>query len=214
MFCTKCGQQVEDGAVFCTRCGNRLQGAPEQPQVSAAPAYPGYYAQGYPVAQPRKSHKGLIIGLSVGAGVLAILAVVLFVFILPGGSGDIAGMWYEQTGYGGTVEFLRDGTVNYEVMGYPVSGEYTYDASTRTGQMTIDLMGVSQSVDFELEDNLIVIEGAYFSRDYVEQQNISDMLDDFGLDGSDLNGLDMSDFNFNDYDMGDLSDYNMDDLFN
>lgn len=207
MFCTKCGQQIDDGAVFCTRCGNGLQGVPQQPQTPAASAYPGYYAQGYAAPQPKKSHKGLAISLSVGAGVLAILMVVLFVFILPGG--NITGKWYEQTGTGGTIEFLKDGTVNYEAMGFSVTGEYTYNAGAKSGQMTIEIMGVSGGIDFELQGNMLVIEGAYYTRDYVEQQNLSDMLDDFGLDGSALDGLDMSQFNADYYDMGDLGDWDM-----
>ena len=161
------------------------------------------------MAQPRKSHKGLIIGLSVGAGVLAILAVVLFVFILPGGSGAIVGKWYEQTGYGGTVEFLSDGTFNYEAMGFPISGEYKFDAGTKTGQMSMNMMGMSQDVGFKLEGKNLVIDGAAYTRDYVEQQDLSDMLDGFGLDG--LDGFDMS--GLDDYGMSDLDDLNMGDLF-
>lgn len=214
MFCTKCGQQVEDGMMFCTRCGSSLSGAPQQPTAPppAAPYYPGY-AQGYPAAQPKKSNKGLIIGLSVGAGVLAILAVVLFVFILPGSAGDIAGKWYDQSGYG-TIEFLGGGKVNYEAAGLPMSGTYTYDAKSKSGTMTVEMMGMSQDADFALEGDMLYVDGSYFTREYVEQQDISDMLGDFGLDGSSLDGLDMGDFNLDDYDMGDLSDYNMDDLFN
>ncbi len=197
MFCTKCGQQVDDGMMFCTRCGSKLKGAPQPPQApAAAPYYPGY-AQGYPAYQPRKSHKGLIIGLSVGIGVLAILAVVLFVFILPGGAGGIAGKWYDQSGYG-TIEFLGGGTVNYETAGIPMSGEYTYDAGSKSGSMTVEVLGMSQEFGFELEGNMLNVEGTYFTREYVQQQDYSDMLDDFGIDG------------FN----GDLSDYNFDDFLN
>jgi hypothetical protein len=199
MYCTKCGQQSEDGTVFCSRCGNNLQSANQSPTApAAAPVYQGY-AQGYPV--PKKSNKGLIIGLSVGAAVLVIAAVLLFVFILPGGSGDIAGKWYEQTGFGGTVEFLSGGNVNYEAAGFPMSGKYTYNSGSKTGQMTIEIFGMSEDVDFALEGNMLNVDGAYFTRDVVEQQDLSDMMDDldlsgFGDYGSDLDSLDLSDFDF------------------
>ena len=39
MFCSKCGNQVPDGAAFCSACGNRLS-APQVPVVPAEPVVP------------------------------------------------------------------------------------------------------------------------------------------------------------------------------
>ena len=205
MFCTKCGQQVDEAMAFCTKCGNNLKGTPQQPPAPAAAPYYQGYAQGYPAAQKGKSKKGLIIGLSVGAGVLAIFLVVLFVFILPGGAGGIMGKWYDPSGYG-TIEFLGGGTVNYEAAGLPMSGTYTYDTGSKSGTLTVEMMGMSQEADFALEGDMLYVDGTYFTRDVVQQQDFTDLLDDFNIDGSDL-----GDYNFDDFDM---SDYNLDDFLN
>lgn len=33
MYCSKCGAELQEGAIFCSRCGNRLNGVPTQQMV-------------------------------------------------------------------------------------------------------------------------------------------------------------------------------------
>ena len=53
MFCSKCGNQVADGAAFCDKCGNQLNAQPQQPyQAPAQPQQP-YQAS----AQPQQPYQ-------------------------------------------------------------------------------------------------------------------------------------------------------------
>lgn len=106
-FCISCGAPLEDGAKFCGSCGAQTAPDPapaQQPPISPADAqpeqpvpqptsepafsavpYPEYAAAAQPAvadtAEPKKkSKKGLIIGLSVGAVVLA-AAILVFIFV-------------------------------------------------------------------------------------------------------------------------------------
>ncbi len=185
MFCTKCGHKLEDGTVFCTQCGNRLEIASGQPTQPAATAYAGYA----PPPQ-KKNRTGLIVGLSVGGAVL-IIAIILLVVLLPrGGSTDLAGMWYDETGYGGVVDFKANGTFDMQVAGMTMPGTYTFDKSKNTGKLSISYLGESEEIPFKLDGSRLNIDGAWYTRDAVEQFNyndmlgdFSDMLDDFNMDG-------------------------------
>ncbi len=181
MYCQKCGQQLEDGAQFCTKCGAAVQNMPQQPQTP--PSAFGYQAYGQSGAPVRpKSRKGLIIGLSAGGAALAVFLILLFIVILPGGGkSELVGTWYEQTGYGGSIEFKADGTYDYNAMGFPISGKYTFNSTSKTGEMQIEMMGVSQNMSFKLDGNTLLMEGSVFTRDYVEQQDLSDMLGDLDM---------------------------------
>lgn len=68
MFCGNCGTHNNESSAFCANCGAPLTLETPAPQAPA----------------PKRSKKGLIIGLSIGAAVLAILAVVL-ILTLGGG---------------------------------------------------------------------------------------------------------------------------------
>ncbi len=50
MFCTKCGNTIDDGARFCTRCGAPVQAVTEQPQTEA----PQQYAPAQQTYQPQR----------------------------------------------------------------------------------------------------------------------------------------------------------------
>lgn len=112
MFCSKCGNPLADNARFCSVCGAPVKISQEASPVPQQPAgiadeteniqtpkpeplmqEPNFNGQmGYGAAAPvqKKSKKGLIIGLSLGGVMLAlILAVALiFVFGLKGGDGS------------------------------------------------------------------------------------------------------------------------------
>ena len=186
MFCTKCGHKLEEGAVFCTQCGNRLESAPSQPAQPAAQIYQG------PAPQPQKKNRtGLIVGLSVGGAVL-IIAIILLVVLLPrGGSAELAGVWYEETGYGGTIEFRADGTFDMQVAGMTMPGTYTFDKNKSTGKLSINYLGESEQEPFKLDGDRLNIGGSWFTRNYVEQFDYNDMLGDFGdmLDDFNMDGF-------------------------
>ena len=99
MFCSQCGNQLKDSDRFCAKCGAAVlkQFEPQEnpaaePVCSQAPvtgraeAQPVNYQAVAPVQ--KKSKKGLIIGLSLGGVLLAVIlaAGLIFVFGLKGGS--------------------------------------------------------------------------------------------------------------------------------
>ena len=112
MFCSKCGNPLPDDAKFCSACGapvkisQEASPAPQQPAGIAdeteniqtpkpeplmqEPNFNGQMGYGAAASVQKKSKKMLIIGLSLGGVMLAlILAVALiFVFGLKGGDGS------------------------------------------------------------------------------------------------------------------------------
>ena len=105
MFCSKCGNPLADNAKFCSACGAPVKISQEASPVPQQPASvsdevgsvqmpkpvnvpkpeplmqePNFNGQmGYGAAAPvqKKSKKGLIIGLSLGGVLIAVLAVVM-----------------------------------------------------------------------------------------------------------------------------------------
>ena len=83
MFCTRCGQQVEEGNRFCQHCGQEvggptilapvLSGAPVTAPTLAAPSYAGFWLRAAAYFLD-----GLILGIPFGAVVL------ILVFMLGG----------------------------------------------------------------------------------------------------------------------------------
>ena len=110
MFCSKCGNPLSDDARFCSVCGAPVKISQEASPVPQQPAgisdeteniqtpkpeplmqEPNFNGQmGYGAAAPvqKKSKKGLIIGLSLGGVLLAVILAValIFVFCIKGGS--------------------------------------------------------------------------------------------------------------------------------
>lgn len=110
MFCSKCGNPLPDDAKFCSACGTSVKISQEASPVPQRPAgrsdeveniqtpkpdpfmeTQNFHGQiGYGVAAPvqKKSKKELIIGLSLGGVLLAVILAValIFVFGLKGGS--------------------------------------------------------------------------------------------------------------------------------
>ena len=110
MFCSKCGNPLPDDAKFCSACGAPVKISQEASPVPQQPAgitdvaeniqtpkpeplmqEPNFNGQtGYGAAAPvqKKSKKGLIIGLSLGGVLLAVILAMalIFVFGLKGGS--------------------------------------------------------------------------------------------------------------------------------
>ena len=99
MFCSKCGNQLKDSDRFCAKCGtpvvkeSELQEKPtgepvysQTPMIGSVEAQPVHRQTAAPVQ--KKSKKGLIIGLSLGGVMLAVILAValIFVFCIKGGS--------------------------------------------------------------------------------------------------------------------------------
>lgn len=92
MFCSKCGNQLEDSDQFCAKCGAPVakQEAPQErpaampndpysPAAGGMATQPIYHQAAAPV--PKKSKKGLIISFSVGGAVLAVILAVALIFV-------------------------------------------------------------------------------------------------------------------------------------
>ncbi len=106
-----------------------------------------------------------------------LLVVVAALFAGCGASAnDISGLWYEETGYGGTLEFKAGGNFKMEMMGVPLEGKYTFDAAKGTGTMTL----FGEEGKFKLENGKLNLDGAVYTRTKVEQQNIGDLLEGLG----------------------------------
>lgn len=99
MFCSKCGNQLNDSDRFCEKCGAAvLKQYEPQENPDAEPVYLQPPMSGMMETQPvnhpaaasvqKKSKKGLIIGLSLGGVLLAVILAValIFVFCIKGGS--------------------------------------------------------------------------------------------------------------------------------
>lgn len=99
MFCSKCGNQLKDGDRFCAKCGaSVLQQTEPQEKPAAEPVYSQVPVEGRAEVQTlehrvaasvqKKSKKELVIGLSVGGVMLAVILAValIFVFCIKGGS--------------------------------------------------------------------------------------------------------------------------------
>ena len=100
MFCSKCGNQIPDGSLYCEYCGAKQmttgvlqqQTSQQVPQQPVQPTQPVQTSQPTQAAynQPNqaatssgnKSNKGLIIGLSIGGGVLLIGVIILLILLL------------------------------------------------------------------------------------------------------------------------------------
>lgn len=80
MKCLNCGAENQEGSKFCLNCGNSLEQPVQQPIEQ--PVQQPMYQQPVYQQQPKKSKKGLIIGLSVGGGVLLLVIVVLVLFFV------------------------------------------------------------------------------------------------------------------------------------
>jgi len=88
-------------------------------------------------------------------------------------SDDILGLWYETTGYGGTLEFYVDGTYTMTMMGVAVNGTYEYDAVSGCGTIYEELSGTEYPLT--ISDGLLTIDSLQYTRDYVEQYDLNDL---------------------------------------
>lgn len=182
MFCSKCGQKNVDGAAFCENCGNNLQDTGANPQMNQSVPPQGQYVN---YAQPaKKANKKLIIGLIIGGAVLVAAAILLIVLLGGGGAqtqAGIYGTWYEKTGFGGVMTLKNNGTVEMEAMGIKINGTFTYNEKEGSGEITIEFMGQKSTESFDYEDGVLEVGGMEYTKTFVKQANLGDMMQSFGL---------------------------------
>ena len=93
------------------------------------------------------------------------------------GQTGVIGIWYDSEGYAGTMQMYENGTCDMEVMGVTLSGTYTFDQNTGSGVITFDIMGEDDISDFYLEGEYMYLEGTEYTREYVEQMDMDEMMD-------------------------------------
>lgn len=110
--------------------------------------------------------------------VILVTALVVIVAALAacGAANTVNGLWYEKTGLAGTLEFKSGGVVTMSVMGLNIDGTYTFDAAKSEGSLTISFAGTEQTSNFTLKDGQINLDGAIYTKEKVEQQNLGDLL--------------------------------------
>ncbi len=82
MFCSKCGNQIQNGARFCSACG-----------ASCTPEYPGFYPQTGQLTRPRTNRMiaGVCAGLAIHYGWdLSLVRVITALLVVLTGVGLIA----------------------------------------------------------------------------------------------------------------------------
>ena len=116
--CPNCGKEFPDNINFCDGCGVQLlvkQAAPivTQPQTVQPPV------QSPVVQYPKKSKKGLLVGLLVMIVVIVVVIVLLYFFVFQSNAGQFVGAWDEEyqvgvTNSDSTWTFSSDGRVKIE----------------------------------------------------------------------------------------------------
>ncbi len=81
---------------------------------------------------------------------------------------DISGIWYETTGYGGTLEFFTDGTYSMTVIDIALGGTYEYNAASSSWNLLEDLTGTAYTAALS-GDGYLSLNSLQYTRDFVEQ---------------------------------------------
>lgn len=112
MFCTRCGEEIEPSSKFCTACGEPVGQTEVVPKTEELPedpsAAPGQFLVGVGnqaanavrggqqaasqsgIEQPRKSNTTVIVVAIIAAAAVIIVAILAFVFLSKGSSGNDA----------------------------------------------------------------------------------------------------------------------------
>ena len=169
-FCVNCGAALQTGNASGQQAGAPPQtampagqqaGAPPQTAMPAGQPYappPGMYAPppqgpygpGYPPQGPKKRGKGLIIGICVGAAVIA-AALLLYFFVFAGT--PVEGQWYSEE-LGEVLEFKQNGDIEVLTAYGDFDATYEYDKSSGKGTITFE----DEERDFMVHDDKLEIE--------------------------------------------------------
>lgn len=179
-FCTNCGKQLVEGAGFCAFCGTRLaedlmqEGAAQQPAMQFAQEqhiqpYMGQQAPDlqqtitpplYAVPAPKKSRKGLVIGLTVGGTALVAGLVVLILFLTGVfGGNKHAGLYRSVSDEDVYLQLNADGTgTMYEVyFGETQPFTWTDTSMTYMGMnIEVSFSGDTMTMKFMGEEEVLV----------------------------------------------------------
>ena len=86
-------------------------------------------------------------------------------------SNPLPGVWYDQSGVYGTIEFLEDGTCSLVIYGISSGGTYTYDSTAGTGELSSEFGDMGT---FTYSNGTFVLDGVTYTQDYVSQQTTPD----------------------------------------
>ena len=104
------------------------------------------------------------------------LVIIAIAFAACGPANSVMGLWYDQAGLTGTIEFKSGGALTMTTMGVSIEGTYTFDAAKGEGTITLSFMGQEDTADFTLSEGKLNIEGQIYTREKVEQQDLGDIL--------------------------------------
>ena len=155
MYCKKCGKDYPKEKKVCKDCGVALT-----PGVS-------------PKTKNTARSRMLII-----SGAVVVVVVAVFLIIGLGGMvpSALQGTWYETTGMGGTLEFKSYGELESVVFGVAYSGTYQFDSATQQGTITRAITDEEGNMEFTCDGTTLEVSGATFTKKYVEQQTLDDLL--------------------------------------
>jgi hypothetical protein len=119
--------------------------------------------------------------------ILLILVIALFAVFSGCGAStqDITGLWYDKTGFAGTIEFKEDGTVTLVMSDQTYNGTYNFD--NNNGEGTINITDpVETASGFILSNGEINVDNgsAIYKRDKVNSRKIGDVIDGSSNAGS------------------------------
>lgn len=135
--------------------------------------------------------------------IVAMTAVILAGCGAPAKDITVEGKWYDEKGAAGTIEFKEEGKCDIVVMGLTINGDYTFDAKTGKGTITVTVEDEAQSSDFEVKDDKLTLEEVTYTMTEVEQMDMTDALND-ALEG--VEGLEDLADGMSGEDLGDMAD--------
>ena len=151
-------QQPMGQPMYQQQMGQPMQqpmGQPMYQQPMGQPMYNPMYQQ------PKKSNKGLIIGISVGAFVLvAAIVTIVLLLVLGGNKDEIIGKWETAEGNAFTFEKDNKGTVSSGGFSLPITWSRKGDELT----VTMSAFGESEEMVFtivKLNDKTLVLADEY-----------------------------------------------------
>ncbi len=170
MFCAQCGQPNGDTSAFCANCGSPLKPSiPTQPQSSQIPVIPMQSQYNSPVP-PKKTRKGLVLGLIAGVLLFFVAAALLvFLWLIPSissGAADsgksIIGIWSCEENADVLKFKENDSVYMYNADGH-IKGTYEFDKNKSKGVITLD----NSDYDFSVDKDELNVEdmGVYVKED-------------------------------------------------
>ncbi len=154
MYCKNCGKEYPKEKKICKDCKIALT-----PGTSPASANKGV------------NKKFIIIGVVLAAAVIALFLIIGLSGMVPA---DLKGEWYETTGMGGMLEFMPNGELSYNIFGEDKVGSYEYNSASKKGKLALD---EKEMADFTCDGVTIEMDGAKYTRQYVEQMDFSEIFE-------------------------------------